>query len=472
MECAAHVVGSPPVPAVQEALGSVGAVRTGYPPKRARDIAARMERILSLVGLAAMVGLAWAFSTNRRAINWRTVAWGVALQLTIGAFVLLPGVGEALFSGVDQGVRKLLSFSEEGSNFVFQTIQPHEVTTLGADGARATEVYVGRISPPLKSIAFWVLPTVIFFSGIMAVLYHYGVMQWIVRWVALAMQKTMGTSGAESLSAAANIFVGQTEAPLVVRPFVGKMTDSELHAVMTAGFATVAGGVMALYVGMLNQHIPGIAGHLVIASLMSAPAALAISKLMVPETTAPETLGEVRLQVERLDVNGIDALSRGTLEGLKLALNIAAMLLVFVAVIAMVNALLGAVGDLFGYPLSLQQILGWVFSPFALLMGIPWAEAPAVGMLLGEKLVLTELIAFIDLAKLQAGANAISERSAVITSYALCGFANFASVGIQIGGIGGIAPERRGDLARLGLRAMFAGTLAAMMTGAVAGALY
>ncbi len=432
-----------------------------------------MERFVSIFGLFALVGVAWLFSTHRDAVNWRTVAWGIGLQLLVGCFILIPGVGDALFTGVDVGVKQLLSFSEKGANFVFQSVNPHEVTTLSPTGEKTTAVYVGRISPPMQNIAFWILTTVIFFSGIMAVLYHYGIMQFFVKWVALAMQKTMGTSGAESLSAAANIFVGQTEAPLVVRPFVDKMTMSELHAIMCAGFATVAGGVMALYVGVLDTKIPGIAGHLVVASLMSAPAALAVAKLLVPETETPATMGVVHLSTEKVDVNGIDALSRGTLEGLKLCLNIAAMLLVFVAVIEMINFAIGGLTGLFlEEAWTLQGILGVIFAPFAFLMGIPWAECGTVGTLLGEKLVLTELIAYFHLAEIQAGANALSERSAIIVSYALCGFANFASIGIQIGGIGGLAPERRGDLAKLGIRAMFGGALAAMMTGTVAGILF
>ena len=431
-----------------------------------------MERVLSFVGLLGIVAVAWLLSIDRKAIRWRPVLWGVGLQLAIGAVILLPGVGEALFVGVDLGVRKLLSFSEAGSSFVFQSVEAHRVTVVASDGAETVRTVIGTISPPVKTFAFWILPSVIFFSALMTVFYHYGVMQVVVRWVALAMQKTMGTSGAESLSAAANIFVGQTEAPLVIRPFVDRMTLSELNAVMVAGFATVAGGVMAIYVGVLGPYLPGIAGHLVVASLMSAPAALAIAKVMVPETGAPATMGRVQLDVERLDVNGIDALSRGTLDGLRLALNIGAMLLVFVAMIALFNALLGLVGGIFGLELTLQGLLGWVFAPFALLMGIPWSEAHVVGTLLGEKLVLTELVAFLHLGEIQAGAAALTPRSAVIASYALCGFANFASIGIQIGGIGGIAPERRGDLARLGLRAMIGGTFAAMMTGNVAGMLF
>ena len=388
--------------------------------------------------------------------------------------MLSPALQGSLFSGVDAGVTTLLSFSETGADFVFQTLEAHRLDVRDpVTGEMVSKVFEGQISPPLKSLAFWALTTVIFFSALMAVLYHYGVMQFFVTAFARLMQRTMGTSGAETLSAAANIFVGQTEAPLVVRPYIDKMTDSELNAIMVGGFATIAGGVMALYVHVLGDQIPGIAGHLLTASPMSAPAALAIAKVMVPETGQPATLGMVRYERKKIDVNGIDALARGTLEGLKLFLNIAAMLLVFLAVIAMLNSFLAWVGSWFGWEMSLELILSYLFAPLAFAMGIPWDEALQVGILLGKKLTVTELVAFMDLGAWQTNpATALSERTAVIASYALCGFANFASIGIQIGGIGGIAPERRGDLARLGMRAMIGGTLAAMMTGNVAGLFY
>lgn len=432
-----------------------------------------MEQLQSALGIFAFVGLAWVFSAFRRQVKWRPVIWGVALQLVFAAIVLLPDIGKDVFRAVDTGVNTLVSFSNMGADFVFQTIQPHEVTLYdpGTGAAGDTVAIVGHISPALKTLAFWVLPTVIFFSALMAVLYHYGVMQWIVRGMGRAMQRTLGTTGPESLSAAANIFVGQTEAPLVIRPYIARMTMSELHAVMTAGFATVAGGVMAIYVSLVP--IEGIAGHLVAASIMSAPAALALAKLLYPETGAPVSIAEVAPDEEKLDVNGLDALSRGTLDGLKLFLNILAMLLVFFAVVQMVNAILGGVGDLFGFDLSLELVLGWLLSPLAWLMGVPWDEAHTVGALIGQKITLTELLAYIEFGNIQnglvEGVAPLSERTATITSYALCGFANFASIGIQIGGISGIAPERRGDLARLAMRAMIGGTLAAMMTGAVAG---
>ncbi len=430
-----------------------------------------LERLTSLLGLFVLIGLAWLLSTNRREVRWRPVIWGVALQLIIGCIILLPTVGQELFQWIDVGIRKLLSFSEAGSDFLFQTVEHHDVV-VGEPGSEETKHFIGTISPPVKTFAFWILPTVIFFSAFMAVLYHYGVMQRLVAFFSKLMQMTMGTSGAESLSAASNIFVGQTEAPLVIQPFVKGMTLSELNAVMVGGFATIAGAVMAMYVGLLPD-VPGIAGHLVTASLMSAPAALAIAKIMVPETGTPETMGVSEIKVARNDANGLDALARGTLDGLQLCLNIAAMLLVFIAMIAMCNAILSGLFGLAGVEdITLQRILGWLFAPLAWVMGIPWGEAETVGMLLGEKIVLTELIAFIHLGDIQSSAAPLSERSAVICSYALAGFANFASIGIQIGGIGGIAPSRRKDLARIGMRAMIGGAIAAMMTGTVAGMLF
>lgn len=424
------------------------------------------QRAISLGGLLVMIGIAWLLSVNRRGIRWRPVIWGVALQLVLGLLILNPNLQGFFFNVVDSGVRKLLSFSEAGADFVFQTVEAHQI--LDAAGTPVT--FAGHISPPLKTFAFWILPTIIFFSSLMSILYHLGIMQRVVWGVAWVMQRTMRTSGAESLSAAANIFVGQTEAPLVIRPFVEKMTRSELHAVMTAGFATVAGGVMAAYVSFLRD-IPGIAGHLVTASILSAPAALAISKVMVPEDGQPVTAGTLELAVEKTDRNVIEAAANGAATGVKLAINVAAMLIAFVGLIAMADFALSLI-PIAGEPLSLSRLFGWIFSPIAFAMGIPWKEAPLVGRLLGEKMVLTEFIAYINLGKLTAGPDPqLSARSAIIASYALCGFANFASIGIQLGGIGGIAPSRMSDLASLGLRAMIAGSLAAFMTATIAGVL-
>ncbi len=423
-------------------------------------------RFVSLLGIFVMLGIAWVLSTDRRSIRWRPVIWGVGLQLFFGVVIFTTGISEWLFAVIDASVTTMLGFSEEGASFVFQSVEPHEILM---DGEPVT--FVGRISPPVKTFAFWILPTIIFFSSLMSVLYHLGLMQVIVQAIAWAMQRTMGTSGSESLAAASNIFLGQTEAPLVVKPYVETMTRSELHAVMTGGFATVAGGVMAAYVGFL-QSIPGIAGHLVVASILSAPAALAVSKVMVPETEESPTMGVIRAQFERTSSNLMEAAANGASEGMKLALNVAAMLIAFVALVAMADWMLAALPDFAGQPLSMSRLLGWLFTPIALAMGVPWAEAGVVGGLLGEKIVLTEFLAYIHLGTImQAEDPVLSERSAIICSYGLCGFANFASIGIQLGGIGGIAPSRMSDLAQLALRAMIAGSLAAFMTGTIAGVL-
>ncbi|HHZ79759.1 MAG TPA: NupC/NupG family nucleoside CNT transporter, partial [Candidatus Marinimicrobia bacterium] len=344
---------------------------------------------------------------------------------------------------VDRIFKKLLSFSDAVSDLLFKSYS------------------TGVVEGPLLNFAFRILPTIIFFSSLMAVLYHLGIMQWVIRWIAAAVQKTMGTSGSETLSVSANIFVGQTESPLMIRPFINQMTMSELMAVMTGGFATVAGGVMAIYVAMLSD-IPGIAGHLMAASIMSAPAALVMAKIIFPETEESETLGDLRIKIERQDDNVIEALSRGATDGVKLAVNVGAMLVAFVAFVAMINGMLGLVD------LTIQQILGWFFQPLAWAMGAPWSEAGILGQLMGEKIVLTELIAYSDLSQLRAE-DAISDRTAIIASYALCGFANFASIGIQLGGIGGIAPKRRKDLAKIGMKAMIAGALASWLTATLAG---
>ncbi|MCF7796858.1 MAG: NupC/NupG family nucleoside CNT transporter [Lentisphaeria bacterium] len=404
-----------------------------------------MHRFMGILGMIAILGLAYAISNNRRQIDWKLVIWGIVLQVAFAAFILMTPIGRPFFSWVDTIIRGLLSLSDKGSDFLFSS-------------------YVtGQVEAPLMNFAFRVLPTIIFFSALMAGAYHLGIMQWIVKWIARGMQKTLGTSGSETLSASANIFVGQTESPLLIRPFIEGATKSELMAIMTAGFATVAGGVMALYVKMLSD-IPGIAGHLMAASIMSAPAALVIAKIIYPETQDSLTAGDLKMEVKRMDTNLVEAVGRGATDGMTLALNVAAMLVAFVALIAGVNVLLGLMG------LSLEQILGWVFRPLAWTMGVPWQEAGIVGSLMGQKLVLTELIAYSNLSELlTSAANPLSLKSEIIASYALCGFANFASVGIQIGGIGGIAPSRRGDLAALAFRAMFGGALASWLTASLAG---
>lgn len=433
------------------------------------------DRLLSFVGIFVLVGIGWVLSENRKEISWRPVIWGVGLQLAIGAVILSPTVSNFFYTVVDGGVRQLLAFSEAGATFVFGSISAHKLV-VGSPGelfggGGTEQVFIGQVSPPVKTFAFWILPTIVFFSSLMSMLYHIGVMQVIVRGIAWLMVRTLGTSGAESLSAAGNIFVGQTEAPLLVKPFIHSMTRSELMAVMTGGFATVAGGVMGAYVKFL-EGVPNIAGHLVMASIMSAPAALAIAKVMVPETGRPVTAGTIQVEFEKTATNFIEAAANGAAEGMKLALNVAAMLIAIVGLVAMFDWMVGLipVAGMLGEPLSMSLMLGWIFAPIAFIMGVPWSECLVVGRLLGEKIVLTEFVAYINLGNIiHADVPQISERSAVIASYALCGFANFASIGIQLGGIGGIAPERMGDLASLGFRAMFAGVIAACMTGAVAG---
>ena len=402
-----------------------------------------MDRFTGIIGAVVLLAIAYGMSNNRSAISKRTVLWGLGLQLFFALFILKTPIGQPFFSAVDRIFLILLSFSDAGSDFLFKSYG------------------TGVVEGPLMNFAFRILPTIIFFSSLMALLYHFGIMQRVIRWIAVTVQKTMGTSGSETLSVSANIFVGQTESPLMVRPFINQMTMSELMAVMTGGFAPVAGGVMAIYVAMLS-NIPGIAGHLMAASIMSAPAALVMAKIIFPETEESETLGDLRIEVERPDDNAMEALSRGATDGVKLAVNVGAMLVAFVAFIAMVNGILGFVD------LTIQQILGWLFQPLAWTMGAPWSEAGILGQLMGEKIVLTELIAYADLSQLLAE-NAISDRTAIIASYALCGFANFASIGIQLGGIGGIAPSRRKDLAKIGMKAMIAGALASWLTATLAG---
>ncbi len=404
-----------------------------------------MERFTGIIGMFVLLGLALAMSNNRKAINLRLVGWGLGLQLIFALFILKSPIGQPFFSLVDKLIRQLLAYSDAGSDFLFKSFSG------------------GVVEAPLLNFAFRVLPTIIFFSSLMALMYHLGIMQRAIKGIARIMQRTMGTSGAETLSVSANIFVGQTEAPLMVRPFVEGMTRSELTAVMVGGYATVAGGVMAIYVKMLPD-VPGIAGHLMAASIMSAPAALVMAKIIYPETEKPQTLGELKISVEKVDDNAMEALARGATDGLKLAANVGAMLIAFVAMVALINGVLGLAG------LTLQGILGYIFSPLAWTMGVPWSDAHMLGTLMGEKLVLTELIAYGDLGVLRAE-NAISDRAAIIASYALCGFANFASIGIQLGGIGGIAPSRRKDLAKIVLKAMLGGALASWLTASLAGIL-
>jgi CNT family concentrative nucleoside transporter len=479
---------------------------------------------VSFLGIFAFIGMAWAMSNNRRKVDWKMVTVGTVMQLVFAALIFFDPrnpetvMGSALhtvwpswlpvprdiFDVANDVFVRLLGFTNEGTKFLFGSF-----------------VHQGEIQPGLINFAFAILPTIIFFSSFMTVLYHVGVMQAVVKAFAWVMQRLMKTSGAESLSAAANIFVGQTEAPLVVKPFIERMTMSELMTVMTGGFATVAGGVLALYVGILTDVFPEIAGHLIAASVMSAPAALVIGKVMYPEDGTPETLGRLDIHIEKPDANVVEAAARGAGEGLQLALNVGAMLLAFIALIALLNYLVGApmlwhnrgevealveffqmkgmtvpegcakVADggikgcveamqgAAGAPAvslwhvwTIQELLGYLMWPIAWLMGVPAQDCLQIGQLLGTKMVLNELVAYIDLSTMLRNPEApLAKRSVVIVTYALCGFANFSSIAIQIGGLGSIAPSRRHDLAKLGFRAMIAGSIAAFMTATIAGIL-
>ena len=405
-----------------------------------------MGSFLGILGLFTLLSIALILSENRSAINIKTVLYGLIFQLIFALFILKTPFGAPIFSFLDKSINILIGFSSSGSDFLFKSY---------IDG-------VG-FHPGLINFAFSTLPTIIFFSSLVAVLYHFGSLQAIIKFIARRMQLTLGTSGSETLSVAGNIFLGQTESPLMVRPFVSKMTKSELMAVMTGGFATVSGGVLAIYVSWLTD-IQGIAGHLLAASVMSAPAALVVAKIIYPETEESQTIGDVNVNIEQTNINAMEALSNGATDGLKLSANIAAMLIAFISFVAMVNYFLS-----FGAT-SMEEIFGIIFRPLAWTMGVPWNEAQLVGMLMGKKIVLTELVAYGDLQNLIRD-GMISERSAIISTYALCGFSNFASIGIQLGGIGAMAPERKKDLAKLVTKAMFGGAIASWLTATIAGLL-
>jgi CNT family concentrative nucleoside transporter len=418
-----------------------------------------------IIGLAGLMGIAYAISTNRKAIKGQTVAVGISLQILLCVIVLKTPFGKALFQWANGAVLALLGYADKGSGFVFGNLINMNLNVSALDGSALGTAALGT-----AFFAFKVLPTILFFSALMSILYYLGVMQKIIQVFALLMSKTMKTSGGESLSVAANIFVGQTEAPLVVRPYVDAMTKSELTAIMAGGFATVAGGVMAAYVGFLKDSIPDIAGHLMTASVMSAPAALVMAKIIYPETEKSKTEGQVKLNVPVTDANIVDAAASGTLKGLELALNVGAMLIAFMALIAMCDGLLGWVsGFALAEPLTLTKLLGWLGAPLAWLLGVPAADMVAFGRLLGTKIMVNEFVAYVDLG--QTAASFSSPRSAIIASYALCGFANVSSIGIQLGGIGSIAEKRRPDLARVAWRALAAGALASFMTATIAGVL-
>ncbi len=405
------------------------------------------------IGIVVILALAWLLSSNRGKVRPRIVLYGLGLQFAFALIVLKTDLGRAFFDRANAAIQKLLDFSREGAAFVFGPL----AIPAGEEGSLGFMFF------------FQPLVTIIFFASLMAVLYHLGIMQFVVRGVAWVMVRTLRTSGAETLSASANIFVGQTEAPLVVKPFIAKMTRSEIMAIMTGGFATVAGGVMATYVSIVRDVFPNIAGHLMAASVMAAPAGLMMAKILVPETERPETAGGVTVEVEKTAANTVDAAAAGAADGMKLVLNVAAMLFAFVAMVALINFGLGKVGGWVGHEqLSLQWLLQYAFAPLTYAMGVESGDVLAISKLLGEKLVLTEFVAYMNLGE-QGGE--LSERSVTIASYALCGFANFASIAIQIGGISAMAPERRSVLAELGVKAMFAGFLTTCLTATVAGLL-
>ena len=405
-----------------------------------------MEQFTGVIGVIVLLGIAYLLSNDKKMIDMNIIIWGLGLQISFAFIILKTPLGEYIFTYLNNIIVKLISFADAGSDFLFTSFIPE----VGYHVA-------------LINFAFRALPVIIFFSSLIAVTYYFGIIQFIIKKIAFIMEKTMKTSGAETLSVSANIFVGQTEAPILIRPFISSMTKSELMAIMVGGFATVAGSVMALYVSWLN-NVPNIAGHLLAASVMSAPAALMIAKVIYPETERPKTVNSDNIDLKSKDTNAMDAIGRGATDGMKLAANVAAMLIAFISIVAMINFILGYAN------ISLQEILGMIFKPIAWSMGVPWEEANIVGTLMGEKIVLTELIAFGDLTNYIKN-DLLSERSAIIASYALCGFANVGSIGIQLGGIGAMAPERRGDLSNLVFKAMIGGALASWLTASIAGIL-
>ncbi len=432
-----------------------------------------MERFIGLTGVITILGIAWLISNNKKQINWRLVGMGMLIQLVFGLLVLkgkswgFPfNLFALMFEKIGEGFVAILSFTTEGARFVCGTL----ALSPGAEGS------LGFF------FVFQVLPTIIFFSSLMSVLYYLGIMQKVVQGMAWVMAKLMGTSGAESLSCTANIFVGQTEAPLMIRPFLKDMTNSELLTIMVGGMATIAGGVMAAYVQMLGESFAVahdlpirdgqimFATQLLGASIMAAPAGMAISKIMFPETGTPVTKGSVHVTVEKNASNVIEAAAGGASDGVKLALNVAGMLIAFIALIALFNSLIGWVGGWIGMEtLSLQTILGYIFAPVAFLAGVPWEEAVTVGRLLGTKIVLNEFVAYSDMSQLIRENLLVSDKAILISTFALCGFANFSSIAIQIGGISPLAPDRRKDIASLGLRAVIGGALATLLAGTIAG---
>jgi CNT family concentrative nucleoside transporter len=409
-----------------------------------------MARFTGILGMLVILAGAYVFSTSRKSIQLKTVLWGLGLQLTLGYFVLRSAFGSKVFSFLGAGANKLLSFSYAGSSFVFGDLGlPKELSRLGF------------------SFAFQVLPTIIFIAAFFAVLYHLGIMQLIIRAAAWLMTRIMGASGAESLNVAASIFMGQTEAPLTIRPFLPKLTKSELMCVMTSGMAHISGGMMAGYIQVGGADPK----NLLTAVIMTAPGTLLMAKMLVPETEQSLTAGRVEMPAMEKESNILGAIARGTSDGLSLALNVGAMLITFIALLALLNAMMGGIHNwphMAWFPDSMQTLFGWIFSPVAWLIGIPWHDAAKIGNLLGTRMVINEFVAFGQLGPMKG---TLDPRSFTIATFALCGFANFSSIGIQIGGIGALAPEQRRQLAKFGIRAMLAGTMANLMSACIVGIL-
>ena len=415
-----------------------------------------MPRLMSFFGIIAMLLFARLIGGRGKKINWAVVGWGIFLQFVFALLILKTASGHWVFAKVNDLVTSLLAFQEEGGKFVFNalSIPPGQAGSIGF------------------FFAFQVLPSVIFLSSLMSVFYYLGIMQWVISLMAHLMKRALKTSGAETLNAAANVFMGQTEAPLLVKPYLENMTESELFCVMVAGMATISGGVMIAYVGLLKAYIPDIAGHLLAASVLSAIGSLVISKLIIPETQTPETSGFIPKMDSNNDSNVLEAAASGAETGLKLALNVAAMLIAFMAMLAMINSGLHIVFGYFGRPdIGLEFILGRALSPIAWILGVPWKDCKTVGFLMGEKTILNEFVAYTDMSKILSARQALDIRSQIIAVYALCGFSNLLSIGIQIGGIGVLAPKRRKDLARLGVYAWIAGSLTCFLSAAIAGLL-
>jgi len=416
-------------------------------------------RFISLLGWLVMISIAWAISYNRKLFPWRTVIWGIGLQFTLALLILKTPWGAKLFEFAGKVVQKLIQFSTDGTKFVF--------------GPLADSDLMGKTFGAEHGLVFGILVTgtVVIVSSLSSLFYHWGILQKVVRAVAFVMRKAMGTSGSETLSAAANIFMGQTEAPLVIRPYIPRMTKSEIMTIMVCGMAHIAGGVAAVYAAMgMAAGYQNTAGHLLTASVLNCPAALLIAKIMLPETEKSETAGTSPATVPRTTANSIDAICRGAGDGFHLALNIIAMLIAFIAIIALANYVVGFPQTHLGVknPVTLQNIFGWVNAPFAFLMGVPWQDCVNIGQILGERIVLNEFVGYLDLTS-NAKTLALDPRSFTIATYALCGFANFSSIAIQVGGIGSLAPERRSEMAKIGFRAMIGGLLAAYMTASLAG---